>query len=263
MAETSLPKPAPANVPAGPKVSGTRTLVSLVALVLVLIVCAIELRAGLGHYLTLKAFNGKEVSENSLFKSVTLDAAKGMMAAFPSQGEVKKGDYEDLHHYYWFSLLRPLMGESSPEVFVTVDHLEPPNAISFYTSTEGELEVPPHDPNAPASAPPMGMGGMPGMMGGPGGPGGHGGGPGMDGEGGGRRRRRSDGDGGEDGKSGRPAMEGEEAPASTEETKAEPASTDPAPGSEPKVEPAKDGDNAAPASQTDSPAEPSSNEEKP
>lgn len=83
-----------------------------------------------------------------------------MVAAFPSKSEIEQGEFEDVHHYYWFSLLRPLMGEGNPEVFMTVDHASPPNAISFYTSTEGELESPPHDPNAPAPAPPTGMSGM-------------------------------------------------------------------------------------------------------
>lgn len=166
MADAPPAKVSTGNSTSGPKVSGTRTAVSMVLLVIVLIVCAIELRAGLGHFMTLKALNKKDISENNLFKNITFEAANGMVAAFPSKSEVKQGEFEDVHHYYWFSLLRPLMGEGSPEVFMTVDHASPPNAISFYTSTEGELESPPHDPNAPASAPPTGMPGM--NSGGPG-----------------------------------------------------------------------------------------------
>lgn len=170
MADAPPAKVSRGNASNGPKVSGTRTLVSLVLLVVVLVVCVIELRAGLGHFMTLKAFNKKEVSENNLFKNVTFKAANGMLAAFPSESAVQQGEYEDVHRFYWCSLLRPLMGEGHPEVFMTVDHSEPANAISFYTSTEGESETPPHDPNAPAPAPPMGMPSMggsgPGMGGG-------------------------------------------------------------------------------------------------
>jgi hypothetical protein len=215
-------KVSPGNASNGPKVSGTRTMVSLVLLVVVLIVCAIELRAGLGHYLTLKAFNKDSVSENNLFKNISYEDAKGMIAAFPSKFDVKQGEIEDVHHYYWYSLLRPLMGEGSPEVFMTVDHSEPANAISFYTSTEGEVEIPPFDPNAPPSvAPSMGMGGgMPGMgMGG-----------GRNSEGGDREGRGGD----------RPAMEDEnESPkpdAEPTDAPGEPANTPADETPEPKLD---------------------------
>ena len=227
------------NAPNGPKVSGTRTLVSLVLLVVVLVVCAIELRAGLGHFMTLKAFNKKEVSENNLFKNITFEAANGMLTAFPSKSAVKQGEYEDVHHFYWYSLLRPLMGEGHPEVFMTVDHSEPANAISFYTSTEGELEHPPHDPNAPAAAPPMGMPGMGG-----GGGGGGGGGQGMRGEG---RREGGDGTGGGD----RPPMEDEK--------------DSPTPDAEPAdapVEPAKNPTDETPVPKSDASPEPVTEEPK-
>jgi hypothetical protein len=209
MVDAPPAKASTGNASKGPKVSGTRTLVSLVLLVVVLIVCVIELRAGLGHFMTLKAFNKKEVSENNLFKNVSFEAASGMVAAFPSKSAVKEGEFEDVHHFYWYSLLRPLMGEGSPEVFMTVDHSSPANAISFYTSTEGEVEHPPFDPNAPVSAPPMGGPGM--------------GGPGMGGPGMGGGGDRKGGGGG------RPPMEDEKEPAKTDtesaDAPAEPANT--------------------------------------
>ncbi len=158
----------PAKAPTGPKVSGTRTIVSLVFLVVVLVVCGIELRAGLGQFLTLRSFN--KISENNLFKNLSLVDAQGMVAAFPSKSDVQVGEYEDVHHYYWYSLLRPLMGEKKPELFVSADHSSPPKAVSFYTSTEGEIVHTPVNPNAPpamTTMPPgapmgMGMGGPPG-----------------------------------------------------------------------------------------------------
>lgn len=233
MADAPPAKVSTGNASNGPKVSGTRTLVSLVLLVVVLVVCVIELRAGLGHFMTLKAFNKKEVSENNLFKNITFETASGMLTAFPSKSAVKPGDFEDIHHFYWYSLLRPLMGEGHPEVFMTVDHSEPANAISFYTSTEGEPEPRPDDPNAPVAAPPMGMPGMPG------------GGQGMGGEG-----RREGGDrkgGGGD----RPAME-----AANEAAKSDTAPTD-AP-----VEPAKTPADEAPEPKSDASPEPATEEPK-
>ena len=223
MADAAPAKVSTGNASSGPKVSGTRTLVSLVLLVVVLVVCVIELRAGLGHFLTLKAFNKKEVSENNLFKNITFEAATGMVAAFPSKSDVKQGEFEDIHHFYWYSLLRPLMGEGSTEVFMTVDHSEPANVISFYTSTEGEAEIPPYDPNAPAPEPPMGM---PGMSGG--------GGPGMGGEGPSEGVDRK-GRGGD-----RPAMEDGNEPAESEaapsDAPAEPPATPADETPEPKLD---------------------------
>ena len=237
MAETPPAKAPTGNAPTGPKVSGTRTLVSLVVLAIVLVVCTIELRAGLGHFLTLKSYN--KVSENNLFKNITYDQANGMVAAFPSKSEPKKGEFEDTHRYYWYSLLRPLMGKSSPEVFITVDHAEPMNAVSFYTSTEGEMETVPFDPNAAPPAPTMGMGGMPGMGGGHGGEGSGMGGGGM----GGPRRPR-----GGDQKGDRPAMEGE-----SETNVAEPAKPDAEPA-DAVVEPT--------APKADAPLEPATEDAK-
>lgn len=160
----------PAKAPTGPKVSGTRTIVSLVFLVVVLVVCGIELRAGLGQFLTLRGFD--QVSENNLFKDKSFAEAQAMVAAFPSKSSVQVGEYEDVHHYYWYSLLRPLMGKENPEVFVSADRSSPPKALSFYTSTVGEIVNTPFDPNAapamttmPSGAPmgmSMGMGGPPG-----------------------------------------------------------------------------------------------------
>ena len=157
----------PAKAPTGPKVSGTRTIVSLVFLGIVLIVCGIEVRAGLGQFLTLRSYN--KVSENGLFKNVSFDEAQGMVAAFPSKSDVQVGEYEDVHHYNWYSLLRPLMGDKAPELYVSSDHSDPAAAVSFYTSMEGEIAHAPSVPGAPGAGGPMPGGPMSGgpMTGGP------------------------------------------------------------------------------------------------
>ncbi len=153
----------PAKAPAGPKVSGTRTIVSLVFLGIVLIVGGIEVRAGLGQFLTLRSYN--KVSENGLFKNFSFDEAQGMVAAFPSKSDVQVGEYEDVHHYYWYSLLRPLMGDKAPELYVSSDHSDPAAAVSFYTSMEGEIAHTPSVPGAPGAGGPMSGGPMTGGMG--------------------------------------------------------------------------------------------------
>ena len=122
------------DAPAVPKVSSVRTTFSLILLLVVLVICVIEVRAGFGQFLTNKAFTN--VSQNNMFQDVSFADAQGMLAAFPSESPVEVLPTEDVHHYQWFSLLRPLMGDKSPEMFITVDHSDPPKALTFYTSTE-------------------------------------------------------------------------------------------------------------------------------
>ncbi|MBC7964592.1 MAG: hypothetical protein H7Z17_01605 [Fuerstia sp.] len=233
----------PAKAPTGPKVSGTRTIISLIFLVIVLIVCGIELRAGLGQFMTLRSFD--KVSENNLFKNVPLAEAQGMVAAFPSKSDVQVGDFEDVHHYYWYSMLRPLMGKKNPELFISADHNTPPNAVSFYTSTEGEIVHSPVDPNAPPASAPMST--MP-----PGGPRAMdmnappGGGP--------------SGGGGKGGKGSRPPLEDAATDPETKDPAAEPAKTESESGATP-TEPVAPETNATPEpaadnAKSETPAEP-------
>ena len=251
----------PAKAPTGPKVSGTRTIVSLVFLVVVLVVCGIELRAGLGPFLTMRAFN--KVSENNQFKDVSLADAQGMVAAFPSKSPVKVGEPEDMHHYYWYSLLRPLMGNKNPELFVWSDHSSPPKAASFSTTTEGEIAHTPIDPNAPPASPPystMPPGGPRGMsMSPPGGafPGGGppGGGPPS---GGGRKDSRPPlEDAGTDPDTKDPAATD---PAATDPAATDPPKTEGEPGATPTTEPAP---TEATPTEPDATTEPAKEDEKP
>ena len=236
----------PAKAPTGPKVSGTRTIVSLVFLVVVLVVCGIELRAGLGPFLTMRSFN--KVSENNQFKDVSLADAQGMVAAFPSKSPVKVGEPEDVHHYYWYSLLRPLMVNKNPELFVWSDHSSPPKAASFSTTTEGEIAHTPIDPNAAPASPPfssMPPGGPRGMsMSPPGGAFPGGGPPG----------------GGGDRKGSRPPLED----AGTDPDTKDPAATDPAATDPPKTE-GESGATPTEAtpSEPDATTEPAKEDEKP
>ncbi len=164
MSEKSPSGSARGKAPTGPKVSGARTAVSLALLAIVLVICVIEVRAALGQHLTLKSFEGK--STENTFNNVSLAEAQGMVSMFPSSPVVTTGASEDTYHYRWYSLLRPLFGKGVPELYVSADHSDPPLAVSFYTSLEGELVLPAFDPNA-ASAPsggsvtPQGMGSMP------------------------------------------------------------------------------------------------------
>ena len=235
----------PAKAPTGPKVSGTRTIVSLVFLVVVLVVCVIELRAGLGQFLTLRSFN--KVSDNNQFKNVPFADAEGMVAAFPSKSDVQTGNHEDMHHYYWYSLLRPMMGKKNPEIFVFADHASPPAALSFTTSTEDETFQAPVDPKAARGMTTMPSGGPGGMMGPPGDgpPGG-----GMMGPPGGGRPG-----GGEKGGAGRPPLEDEvpatetKDPAATDSQKTDGESgatpTEPVPSqADPTTEPAKENEKS-------------------
>lgn len=136
----------PDNASTEPRISSTRNTVSLILLVISLIVGGIEVRAGLGQFLTMRALNS--VSENNAFKEVPFAEAEKMLVGFPSKLPVETTELEDVHHYQWYSLLRPLTGSKSPELYMTSNHTDPPKAVSFYTSVEEFGHV---DHNIPSS----------------------------------------------------------------------------------------------------------------
>ena len=208
--------------PAGPKVSPVRTIISLLLLLVVGVICAIELRAGLGQFLTGKAFATK--SKEGEFEAVKLAEAKAMVSMFPTETLHRSTPGETVVKYEWFSLLRPLMGQTSPTMYIVAEGGDDPDALAYHTEADDEESV--AAPSAGGGGPPAGgMGGPGGMsMPGMGGPGM--GGPGMGGPGGGR------GEGGKD----RPAMEDDPAATDTPATDApatDAPATDAPAGSEP------------------------------
>jgi len=216
--------------PAGPKVSPVRTIISLLLLLVVGVICAIELRAGLGQFLTGKAFAAK--SKEGEFEAVKLTDAKSMVSMFPTETLHRSGPGETVVKYEWFSLLRPLMGQTNPTMYIVAEGGDDPDALAYHTEADDEEAVatpaagtggPPGGMSMPGMGPPGGMS-MPGMGGpGMGGPGGGGPGGGGRGPGGGR------GEGGKD----RPEME--EEPAATDAP-----ATDAAPAAEGTTPPATD-----------------------
>lgn len=192
----SKPSPTPAG---GPAVSKARTIVSLILLLVVGVVCVIELRAGLGHWMTANAMKGKCNAQGE-FENLTLQDAQGLVKFGPAVKESQQ-DADVSFRYTWFSLLRPVMGDASPGLTLVATKGEKPMALTFHTDAEEEAAAPGPTTGAgtpPAGASPGGPGGPGGMMGGPGGGmmpggmmGGPGGGPGRPGggPGGGRRER--------------------------------------------------------------------------
>jgi len=136
--ETSSPRPG---------VSGTRKTVSLVLLLIALVVGGIEMHAVLGQALTMRAFGN--VSKHNGFDAVSLAEAEAMLVGFPSELPVEERTFENVHHYQWYSLLRPLTGKKSPELFVTSNHQNPPAAVSFYTEIEDFAYETPHHTGTP------------------------------------------------------------------------------------------------------------------
>jgi len=223
------------QTPNGPKVSPARTIVSLVLLLVVGVVCVIELRAGLGQMWTTNAM--KANSKDGEFEGMSLGDAKKLISMGPTESVTQEDSQSVTYRYEWKSLLRPLMGESNPVVFLIASKREPVMAIAYHTdptedpapvavplepmSTEGAMFPPPNT---------GGGGGGSGMGAGMGG----GGGAGMGGGGGGRRGKR-------------PAAEGDDAPA--EGQPAEGAPKEEAPAAE-EAAPKSD----APAEETPAPA---------
>jgi hypothetical protein len=238
--------------------------VSLVLLLIVGTVCLIELRAGLGQYLSGKALQSKSEGGLGVFQDLTFADAKAQLSMLPTESLAKETEVERVYRYHWFSMLRGLIGESAPEIYIVSSTSEPAMATSFYTSAEdqngfnpeyvqpdtgqqdggaGGPPSPPPMPGAPGMFPPGGSGGPGGGMRGPGGMGGPGGGMrgpgGMGGPGGGMGGGRGNGQGG--GRK-RPPVEGEEsaAPAPDAPAPDAPAPDAPAPDAPAPDAPAPD-----------------------
>lgn len=256
------------TVPRGPKVSPARTIVSLVVLLIVGSICVIELRAGLGIYLTGKALAthqgddaaaGSSDGENTNappkprleVKRITMQEARAMVKMFPTESVHRDSEAETVYRFQWFSLLRGLIGEKAPEIYISADKGDPPMYQTFFTDGDeaggnyvgpsapdvGGGGLPPEDfaaggPGGGMNGPPPGMGGR-GGMGGPGG--GMGGPPGMGG-GGGRKGGGKGGKGGGGGGGGmRPPAEFPDEPKSEEPKTEEPKTEEPK-SEEPKAE---------------------------
>jgi len=192
------------------------------------VVCLIEMRAGLGQYLSGKELKGVLGGDDSAapLTSVRFAEAKALLSMSPTEEVVRETDHEKVYRYSWYSLLRPLIGEPSPQIFISVTTDADAIATGFFTSEDeqpgaGYVYQEPPGGSGSVSPPPLlpppsdvdgaaGPGG-PGGRGGPGGPGGPGGmrmpggfGGMMGPPGGGKGRKR-------------PAMEGDEKAAPVEE----------------------------------------------
>ena len=254
--------------PKGPKVSPARTIVSLIILAVVGAICVVEMRAGLGQHLSGKALKQALGSEDSAATQKTMKFvdARALLSMGPKEEMFRETPYEKVYRYTWYSLLRPLIGEQNPQIFISVSTGEEALATGFYTSEDDQpgsdyvYQTPPNGGgSSPAPLPlpqvggpggpggpggmgaPGGFGGFGGMMGPPGGGGPGGGGPGGPG---GRGRKR-------------PAVEGEEKAAPGDEGAApsEAKSSEEAGKSATDAPPAGDSKpaDAAPASSGDKP----------
>ncbi len=232
-------------------VSKGRTIASLILLGVVGIVCFIEMRAFLGHYLAASALK-KKCNELDEFQNVTLKDAQEMVR-FSTAMEEKKQDADTSYQYTWYSLLRPLTGDATPTLTIIATNEANPMALSFHTEAGDDV---PDSAGVPAQ-PAEGGGQMPGGMMGPGGMGGMG--PGGMGPGGMGGMGAPSGPGGGRGKRERPPVEGETEPsegAKDEAGKTEPEASAPAdagaaPASEQPTAEKPAGDAAA----TEKPAE--------
>ena len=110
-------------VPKGPKVSPARTIVSLVVLLIVGTVCVIELRAGLGQYLTGKALTAKQKVDPQngagVFEQLSMDDARSLVKMFPTESVHRDDENEIVYRYQWYSMLRGLIGEKNPEIYIS------------------------------------------------------------------------------------------------------------------------------------------------
>ena len=227
--------------PTGSKVSPARTVASLILLLIVGVVCAIELRAGFGQMMSGKSLAAK--SNDGEFTDLSMEDARGMMSLAPKETIENRGP-DTYYHFEWYSLLRPLMGQTNPKLTIVATNEEKSMALAFFASDETDSiakSAPSIDGSVDSGVEASGM-----MGGGMGAPGmGMGGGP----EAGG-------------GNSERPAMEDEPVSSDSPSPAETPASAEngvPAENSVPAEAPASEtpaGDAPAPSSTTPAADEP-------
>jgi hypothetical protein len=145
----------------GPKVSPARTVASLILLLIVGVVCAIELRAGFGQMMSGKSLAAK--STDGEFKDLPLADARNLLSMSPTETTESRGP-DTYYHYGWYSLLRPLMGQQSPKLTIVASNGENPMALAYFASDEPEDAARTNASGASAGTTET----PPGMMGGPG-----------------------------------------------------------------------------------------------
>lgn len=141
-------------------VSPARTIVSLVALLIVGVICVIELRAGFGQMLSAKALKA-ELKEGVEFHNLPLQKAQGMLVMFPSETVEERG-LDRSFRYEWYSLLRPLMGQKNPSLTIIAGLGDNAEALTFFAGDEDEL-VMQQAPSGESLPMPMSGGGAGGM----------------------------------------------------------------------------------------------------
>ncbi len=186
-------------------VSAGRKAFSTILLLVLLVILAIELRAGLGVSLSEKAL--QEYSKDGIINGLTLAEAQSKMKLFPESAVDDSQPNETTIRYTWFSLLRPLIGKPQAVLHIVATRGDNPMAMSYHGElTEEDISAlnPKSDPNAaPGALPKNGPVGA-----------GMGGGGGMGAPGGMSRSR----DPREEGRS-RPEVEGEGEPAGNQQVK--------------------------------------------
>lgn len=115
-------------------VSTGRKIISNLMLVLLLVVLGIEGRAGLGQSQSANAFLA--ATTDGRFNNVLLEDARKMLAFSPSETVIRDNENETVYHYQWYSLLRPLIGQQKPELYLVSRPGEPVYAVAFYTDSE-------------------------------------------------------------------------------------------------------------------------------
>jgi hypothetical protein len=121
------------------KVSPARHAVSLVMLLIVGVICVIELRAGLGQMLSSKALAAK--ANDGEFADLSLKDARDLMKLAPKETVEDRGPDQVLK-FEWYSLLRPLLQKSSPQITIVASNGSEPMALAFTTAEEEVKSAP-------------------------------------------------------------------------------------------------------------------------
>ena len=102
--------------PAG--VSPLRKKVSALILILLIGVLGIEIRAGLGQYMTGNSLAAIAPDGAFPLNTLSYDELQASISMGPESEVVRESDAEVEYRYTWFSLLRPLLSRPQAAIFV-------------------------------------------------------------------------------------------------------------------------------------------------
>lgn len=122
-------------------VSPLRKKLSAILLLALLVVLAVELRAGIGQMLAGKSLQAAAPDGVFEYDKVSRESILSMFSLAPAETLVRENTEELEYEYKWFSLLRPVLSRPEAAFYVVYRNQEPLTAVRHGTEPPGKIEL--------------------------------------------------------------------------------------------------------------------------